>query len=234
MIRARRSKSRFLLYSIGAALVVAAGYLSFELGRYQAGYSRLDERRQTATLEAQLAERGELIEELRRQEAILQTSLEIDRTTYDQIEADLRRLQAQIQAQEEELAFYRGIVSPGDGVAGLRIQDLEILPEGVEQHHLLRLVLVQAIVQNKRVSGTVRVKVSGSLDDAVAEFDLEQLAVDGELREIAYGFRYFQSLEQGLVLPAGFEPDTVVVEIWPREPRGEPITRSFQWAAVSG
>lgn len=194
----------------------------------------LDQRRVTTALQTELTERDESIEELRREQAILQTSLEIDRATYEQIEMNLGQLQAQIQAQEEELAFYRGIVSPGDGVAGLRIQDLEILPEDSEQHHLLRLVLVQAIVHNQRVSGTVRVKLSGSLDDAAAEFDLEQLTVDGQLREIAYGFRYFQSLEQGLVLPVGFEPDTVVVEIWPREPRGEPITRSFQWAAVSG
>jgi hypothetical protein len=84
------------------------------------------------------------------------------------------------------------------------------------------------------VSGTVKVRLSGTLDAELAEFGLEQLIDDGEPPEIAYAFRYFQSLEQALVLPEGFEPATVEVEIWPREPRGEPITRSFQWVAVSG
>jgi hypothetical protein len=216
------------------ALVAAAIYLSFELGRYQAGYSKLDERRQTAALQSALAGRDQVIEELRRQQAIFETSREIDRATYDQIETNLDQLQARIQAQEEELAFYRGIVSPNDGVVGLRIQDLEVLPANAEGRHLLRLILVQAIVHSQRVSGTVRLRLSGTLDDDAAEFDLAQLVADGEAGEIAYGFRYFQSLEQDLVLPVGFEPDTVVVEIQPREPRGESVTRSFQWAAVQG
>jgi hypothetical protein len=51
---------------------------------------------------------------------------------------------------------------------------------------------------------------------------------------MGYDFRYFQSIEQALVLPVGFEPATVEVEIWPREPRGERISRSFEWAAVTG
>ena len=62
-------------------------------------------------------------------------------------------LQAQIQAQEEELVFYRGIVSPQDGVAGLRIQSLEVLPGDGENRYLLRLLLVQAIVHSRRVAG---------------------------------------------------------------------------------
>lgn len=227
-------KRQRFLYAAGATLAVAAMYLSYELGRYEAGYSLLDERRQASVLQQEIAERDGLIDELRREQAVHDTSFEIDRATYAQVEESLGQLQAQIQAQEEELVFYRGIVSPGDGVVGLRIQDLEILPDDAEQHHLLRLMLVQAIVHNQRVSGTVRVRVSGSLDDDLAEFDLGELAAGGEPQEIAYAFRYFQSLEQGLVLPVGFEPATVVVEIWPREPRGEPITRRFDWAAVSG
>jgi len=234
MMQADRRKRAVVSYVAAAVLLGAALVLSFELGRYRAGYARMDARRETTSLEEQIAERDAVIEDLRRQQAILETSREIDRETYDQVEADLDQLQAKMQAQEEELAFYRGIVSPGDGVAGLRIQNLEILPEDSEQHHLLRLILVQAIVHNQRVSGTVKVRLSGTLDAELAEFGLEQLIADGEPHEIAYAFRYFQSLEQALVLPEGFEPATVEVEIWPREPRGEPITRRFQWAAVSG
>ncbi|HEY7673383.1 MAG TPA: DUF6776 family protein, partial [Gammaproteobacteria bacterium] len=166
--------------------------------------------------------------------AIFETTEDIDRETYARIETTLDELQAKIQAQEEELAFYRGIVSPGDGVAGLRIQDFKILPADSEQRHLLRLILVQAIVQNQRVKGAVKVRLTGVLDAAPAAFDLAELVTDGEAQEIAYDFRYFQSIEHALVLPAGFEPATVEVEIWPREPRGERITRSFEWAAVTG
>ncbi len=229
-----RQRQPLLLFAVCFALFLAGIYLSFVFGEYQAGYSMSDERRQVAAYEQTIAERDAAIVELMRQQAILDTSREIDRETFAQVEADLRRLQARIQAQEEELVFYRGIVSPEDGVAGLRIQNLQIQPTDSEQHHVLRLVLVQAIVHSRRVAGTVRVKLTGNLHDEVTEIDLEQLLVDGGVDGLAYGFRYFQSFEQELVLPVGFEPDTVEVEIWPSQPRGGPTAQSFEWSLVNG
>jgi hypothetical protein len=234
-MKARHSRKPYFLAGIGVLLVGAVAYLSFELGRYEAGYSKLDERRQVTDLSVAIGERDEEIEELNRRLAILETSRDIDAETYEAIEANLAKLEQKIQAQEEELGFYRGIVSPGDGVAGLKIQDVEVIPEDrEEQEHMLRLILVQAIVHNQRVTGTVRVRLSGSLDDEAAEFELGDLVAAGGPAEIAYGFRYFQSLEQGLVLPKGFEPEQIRIEIRPREPRGEPQTQTFSWAAVRG
>jgi hypothetical protein len=231
-MRSHQRKKPIWLYAAFVVIGAGAFYLSFELGRYQAGYSKLDERRREAALEQTIAERDKALDELRRQQAILETSHEIDQETYSQVEANLGDLQAKIQAQEEELAFYRGIVSPGDGISGLRIQDLEVLPEDAERRHLLRLILVQAIVHNKRVAGTVRIKLSGSLDGEPAEFALGDLVAAGGDTEIDYGFRYFQSLEEDLVLPVGFEPATVEVEVRPREPRGDPVMQSFPWESV--
>ena len=219
---------------MGLVTIVASNYLSYELGRYRSGYSLLDINRQTETLEQTVSDQAMTIEELRRQQAILETSRDIDRETYAQVEANLKQQERRIQAQEEELGFYREIISPKDGVAGLKIQNLQIQAADSEQHHLLRLILVQAMVHNRTVAGTVRVSLAGTLDDEMAEFDLSELVGDGRAAELAYEFRYFQSFEQELVLPAGFEPDTVAIEIWPVEPRGEPMTQSFRWALVSG
>jgi hypothetical protein len=218
-------------------LLPALGYLCFELGRYQSGYSMLDQRREMAQARQQLTEEREASEELRRQVAILQTSREIDRETYARVEADLGELQAQIQAQEEELVFYRGIVSPQDGVAGLRIQSLEVVPADAERHYVLRLVLVQAIVHSRRVAGVVRLHLQGTLDGQPVSYDLEELAT-GEGNEaggydMAYSFRYFQGLESEVVLPVGFEPASLLVEIWPSEPRGERVDQTFEWSAVA-
>lgn len=229
----QRNHRKPILRYIAAAVVLGAGaYLSFQLGRYQAGF--LDERRQVTALNAELAERDATIEELLRQQVILETSREIDRETYAAVEADLAELQRKIQTQEEELVFYRGIVSPGDGVAGLRVQNVEIVPEDSGGQHMLRLLLVQAIVHNDRVTGTVRVRLRGSLDHEETVLDLADLTADGESAEIPYGFRYFQRIERELALPVGFEPSQVDIEIWPREPRGETMTQSFAWAAVVG
>ncbi len=233
MIRPAISHPRStIVYLVSAALLVSGSYLLYELGRYHGGYSLLDQRRERVEAETALAERDASIEELRRQVTLLETSREIDRETYAEVEKNLSQLQARIQAQEEELAFYQGIVSPEDGVAGLRIQNLEVSPADAEQRYTLRMVLVQAIIHDRRVAGTVRFNIAGTRYGQPVDLDLSDLAVDGEVDDLAYAFRYFQDLEQELILPVGFEPDRVDVEIWPREPRGQQVSQSFQWSAI--
>lgn len=225
---------RPLVYVLGAALVVAGGYLCFELGRYQSGYAVLDHRREVAGLDRRLEEERAANEELRRQLAILETSREIDKETYAQVEANLTELQGRIQSQEEELVFYRGIVSPQDGVAGLRIQSLEAVPTDDERRYSLRVVLVQAIVHSRRVSGIVKLQVEGLRDGQGASFDVAELTADDATYDMAYEFRYFQGLECDLVLPVGFEPQRVQVEIWPSDARGNRVTETFEWSAIVG
>jgi hypothetical protein len=221
-------------YALAAFVVVGSAYLVFELGRYQAGYSLLDHRRESAALETRLAEERAVSDELRRQLAIAETGSEIDRATYSEVEQTLSDLQAQIQAQEEELVFYRGIVSPQDGVAGLRIQSLEVLPSDGEGRYLLRLLLVQAIVHSRPVSGAVKLQLEGVQDGQMASFDAAELVTPGESYDMEYEFRYFQGLETDLSLPAGFEPQRILVAIWPSEARAERISQTFEWSAVTG
>jgi hypothetical protein len=208
-------------------------YLSFELGRYHSGYSLLDHRRERARLTTELAEERVVSDELRRQLAIAETAGDIDRATYSEVESSLAELQAQIQTQEEELVFYRGIVTPQDRVAGLRIHSLEVSPSDGEGRHLVRLLLVQAIVHNRRVSGAVKLQLEGMLDGQMAAFDAAELVAPGEPYDMAYEFRYFQGLETELVLPVGFEPQRVTVEIWPNEARAERINQTFEWPSVA-
>ena len=230
MSRASRSP---VLYVLVTVVVAASLYLAFELGRYQSGYSILDHRHDEAALAAKITDGRAASDELRRQLAIVNTASEIDRATYRQVESTLSALQAQIQTQEEELVFYRGIVSPTDRVAGLRIQSLEVLPSDAEGRFLLRLLLVQAIVHNRRVSGNVKLQLEGIQDGQMASFDVAELVAPGEPYDMAYEFRYFQGLETELALPLGFEPQRVTVEIWPNEARAERINQSFEWPSVA-
>ena len=229
----RRSGRSVTVYVLAAIVAVGALYLAFELGRFESGYSILDHRRGQAALAAKVAQENATNDELRRQLAIVNTASDIDKATYSKVESTLGDLQAQIQAQEEELVFYRGIVSPKDGVAGLRIQSLEVLPSDAEGRFVLRLLLVQAIMHNRRVSGNVKLQLEGIQDGQMASFDVAELVAPGEPYDMAYEFRYFQGIETELALPFGFEPQRVIVEIWPNEARAERINQSFEWPSES-
>ena len=218
--RARRDRGRVPIVR-ARALSRRATRWSIIAGRSLRVSEQLDSERATS-------------DELRRQLAIFQTSKEIDRETYSQVEANLTDLQAQIQAQEEELVFYRGIVSPQDGVAGLRIQSLDVLPADDENHYLLRLVLVQAIVHSRKVSGVVKLQLEGTRDGQTASYDAAELVAEGGDYDMSYEFRYFQGLECELALPVGFEPGRVNVEIWPSDARAEKVNQSYEWSAITG
>jgi hypothetical protein len=214
-----------------AALVVAGAYLIFELGRYQAGYSLLDHDRDVKRLRKLVAAQKADLEDAERQIAILKTSREVDEETYAQVKASLSELETKLQAQEEELEFYRGIVSPSGGEGGLRVQNVQIRQGSTERHYILDLVLMQSIANSRRVEGAVRLTVAGAQGGQTAELDLADVAVP-RTPELSYRFRYFQSLQQELELPLGFEPATVQIEIRPSSPRAEPTTQVFQWSAV--
>jgi len=225
-----QGRSKPIVIAVLATLVAAGSlYLAFELGRYQSGYSVLDQRRERAASVERLAAEQTANDELRRQLAIVETGSEIDAETYAQVKSTLSELQAQIQAQEEELVFFRGIVSPQDRVAGLRIQSLEVLPSDGEDRYLLRLLLVQAIVHSRLVSGNVKLQLEGVRDGQTTSFDVAELVAAGTPYDMAYEFRYFQGLETELTLPLGFEPQRVTVEIWPNEARADRINQTFDW-----
>lgn len=216
-------------------VIVAGGFvLAYELGRLNGGFSFLDQRNERESLNAIIAERDRTIEDLQRTIAILETSQDIDRETYAQVEVNLDELQARIQAQEEELAFYRGIISPEDGVAGLRVQTLELRPTETSDSYVLHLVLVQAITHDRRVSGTVRFDIAGTLGGDHVRYGLDELLGEESVASLAYSFRYFQDLQRELVLPNGFRPTEVLLEIRPREPSGDALEQSFDWASVAG
>jgi hypothetical protein len=228
-----RSSRGWLSLVVGGVLLLAGAYLCFELGRYQAGYSLIDHRRDESTLKEQLVQQRAAADELKRQVAILETSRRIDQETYSQIQANLADLQARIQSQEEELMVYRGIVSPHDGVSGLRIQSLSVVPADGERHFVVRLILVQAIVHSRRVSGTVKLQVEGVQDGRMTTFDAADLVADKASYDMAYEFRYFQGLESELILPVGFEPARFRVEIAPSDSHAEKVEQSFEWTDVT-
>jgi hypothetical protein len=47
---------------------------------------------------------------------------------------------------------------------------------------------------------------------------------------LTYRFLYFENLEQELVLPTGFQPERVLVEVRPAERGAAPVARTLLWA----
>ena len=213
----------------GVISFALVAWLGYELGRYRAGYVMLDVRREAEQREATIADQAARIETLERQIAILETAREIDSEAYADVESNLDELEAQIQDQQERLRFYQGIVSPDDGEAGLRIQDFEVVTGQDESDFVVRVLLVQAIVHNERVTGSVVLALNGSANGQENVLDLAALGGAEFANGLPYAFRYFQSVEFPLTLPAGFVAESVEVQVVPQTPRGEAWSQNFAW-----
>jgi hypothetical protein len=217
-----------------AVLIIGAGYLLFEFGRIQAGYDIVAAAEERQAYEDRIEALENNIIDLNEQVALLETHRDIDREAYNQVEASLTDLQAKIQEQQDALAFYRGIVSPADGNAGLRVQDFRLSRGPNEREYQIRLVLVQAMKHDRKVSGDVKLSISGTENGVQKSYSYRQLLPDEADGKWAFSFRYFQDFDRAVVLPNGFMPETVIVEVESNTRSIASIERSFSWLSSQG
>jgi chromosome segregation ATPase len=225
------------LWATRAALVFVAAvgaYLVYEFGRIQAGYDLVDAASERRAYEQHIGELDEEISALKEQIALLETHRDIDREAYREVEASLTELQAKIQEQRDAIAFYRGIVSPADGNKGLRVQDLKLTRGKNEHEYNIRLVLVQALEHDRKVSGNVKLTIEGDLDGVEKTFSYAELLPDETEAAWAFSFRYFQDFNRQVVLPDGFTPQRVNVEVQSRTRSISSIEESFAWTTSQG
>ena len=214
-----------------AIAVLVGGYLIFEFGRIQANYNIADavvERREVAQHIDGLEDQ---ISELKQEVARLETTQVIEKEAYQVVEESLTDLQRKVREQQEAIAFYRGIVSPKDGGRGLRVQDLRVTRGRDEQHYNLRLVLVQALQHDRSVKGEVGFTIDGDVDGVATTYALKDLLPENGSSNWPFAFRYFQNFERELVIPDGFTPETINVEVISRTKSIASVTQSFEWFA---
>ena len=211
-------------------LVGVATWQIYEYGRRMAGFDRFDAADREAALQTEIDELETVNGDLRAQVARLETSANIDKQAYSQIEASLGELQGEIQNQQEELAFYRSIVAPADGKSGLKVQEFYLEERGEADSYALGLVVIRTKKHDSRVTGRVNVSVEGLKDGKPATIKLADLTPKGsEVLPLEFKFRYFQDFERDIVLPADFTPQKVLVELKPSSKWIKPVSQSFDW-----
>ena len=223
----RRSWVRWLGLAAALGVCVVAAAYAYHRGRVSAGLDVAAvaiERRGLSAKVAQLeAENGELSAKV----AELEMARRLDREAYGQVERTLGELQSQMSRQGDDLAFYRSIVSPEDGVQGLRIQRLEIQPGGGPREFVLRLTLIQAMRHDSVASGLAQVVLHGMQGDKPTRHTLGEL-IGRPRAQLPFSFRYFQTVEQAFTLPEGFEAFEAEVQVRSSKLRF-PLQQSFAW-----
>jgi hypothetical protein len=209
--------------------IAVAGYLSFEFGRIQADFNVVDALDERKAYEGRIDTLNDEIVELKQEVELQKTNRVVDKAAYKEIETSLLSLESKIQEQSDAIAFYRGIISPADGGKGLRVQDLKLSRGAQERQFNLRLVLVQVKQHDRSVKGEVAISLDGDQDGVEKTYALEELLPPDADSSWPFAFRYFQNFDRQLILPVGFSPERIIIEVRSKTKSIASVNQSFAW-----
>ena len=157
---------------------------------------------------------------------------EIDQQSLSMIQGQLKSYQDERLKMEEELVFLRGMISSklGKGILHLQWQKLE--PGKEENSFLYAFTVSKVIKDSEYLEGAVHVEVTGEQDGKQRSLPLVNVDKGGQ-EEVKMRFKYFQNIEGEFLIPDGFKPSGVTIEVKPVGEKFKPVKKSFKWAVTS-
>ena len=228
VVKAHRPWVTRLIWVLAFVALLIAGWSVFDFGRYSAKYDSAEARRSEASFVEIKDALSTEIETLREEKAVLKRAAQIERQAYNELDATLKALQSEILELKEELAFYRGIVSPRDASRGLRLQKFTIDENGHSRSFRYKVVLSQVLKNDRLAYGKVRLAFEGLFKGQPKILKLREVT-EKRINELNYKFKYFQNIEGNVEMPEGFTPSRIVLQIYPRGRHSEVIEKTFDW-----
>lgn len=212
------------LYSFTRATTIS----DFERARLEVEQLREERRTLSRDLRAARAE----VQELQDQVVYAQRSQDIDSQACTSVRESLTTLQTEVSDLREQLAFYRGIVSPEQSRAGVRVYELRLHPAQAPRRFRFDLVLIQSVRHDRRIGGRLWVEIHGREAGQARSYRLDDPILGGP-PNMVFSLKYFEEFSGEFQLPSGFAPQRVTVVL---EPAGEGAPRiqdEFEWAKVT-
>ena len=211
-------------------LLVAGGiYGMFEFGRYRAGFDAANAWKERHELESQIEAREATIQELRAKVAQLESSTVGQTREREEVQRTIGDLQAQVARANQELAFFRGIVTQNANSAEVKIQQARMVATATANKFRVRVTLVQPMKPDTTVSGVVVLSVDGEVDGKPGRADFATLS-GGKRREIPFTFRYLENIEEEITMPPGMKPEQLLVEVRSNRRGSAPVQQSYVWS----
>ncbi|MDX1451418.1 MAG: DUF6776 family protein [Oleiphilaceae bacterium] len=217
---------RLRLQLVTVAVVAAAGgYLlgQYEIReRHERALSRLDNlAQQHAGLRSSEAS-------LRQQVANLESGRAIDERAKLEIQSTIQALRAEVAQLQKDVSFYKNIMAPNSNLRGLQLQKVEISETSISQRFGYKIVLTQVADNKSYVSGVVAVNVIGYTDGSKEVLPLRDISELEELG-IKFRFKYFQDITGEMVLPEGFQPESLQVVAQSSGKKASRLEQSLAW-----
>lgn len=218
---------------MGIVLTIAAlatvALVMYRVGYYEAVGKEGELYQTNDDLQQQVQQLAQENADLKASATLLQRTQQVEAEASAQVQGRLRDLQAEILELQEEITFYRGILAPSEATTGLQIQHFEIIPLAETGMVRYQLVLTQVLKDDTLSRGEVDIEIQGILEGRPKLLTVSDLP-EQKLGPLKFAFKYFQKFEGDLLLPPGFMPHSIEVNVRPTS--GRSIKESFKWPNV--
>ncbi|MDA0688830.1 MAG: hypothetical protein O2948_09320 [Proteobacteria bacterium] len=214
---------------------VLLGVLASALGGWAYGYYKTMLSQETIQ-----ADRAELLAdlqtvqtenaELKRQIAILDRSSMMDQRATEEVQSTIRTLRERVAQLEEDIVFYRQVVSEETEDTGLVIGQFDISATAQAGRFRYKLVMRQEDADGDTfLLGHVNINIVGQQDNEQVVYSLRDVSSDEDELDIRLRFKFFQNIEGVLELPEGFTPDRIQIAAASMEPVVKTLNQDFSW-----
>ncbi len=225
-----RPGQRFLF--TGAVLfgVAASALGGWAYGYYTTLLSQETAQADRAELVSQIDSLQSENSDLRRQIAILDRASVMDQRATEEVQTTIRTLRERVAQLEQDIVYYRQVVSEETEDTGLIIGQFDISTSDEPLSYRYKLVMRQEDADGDTfLEGHVNVNLVGSLNDEQVVYPLRDLSENEDQLDIRLRFKYFQNIEGELALPEGFTPDRIQIAAVSNEPVEKTINQDFSW-----
>ena len=227
-----RPKRRALFIIVLICLVAGSVASGFLYGYYQTlrnqGTVLVDREELNRELTALRLENSDLS----RQVAILDRTSVMDRRATEEVQVTIGDLRKRIAQLEQDIVFYRQVVSDETVDTGLVVGQMDIRGTRDPERFRYKLVMRQQDADGDTyLIGHVNINL-GRQDDEQVIIPLRDISDEYEQLDIRLRFKYFQNIEGELALPAGFEPERIQIAAIATAPVGKKLDQNFSWVVL--
>lgn len=214
--------------------LVASGYGSYWYGQQQQQTIYSDAAVERDRLRLELAARNEENDRLRQEVVNLSLGAEVDRKASEEVRHEVLSLKSEIATLRKDISFYRGLMSPSGSEQGLTIGSLDVLATGVPRQYQYKLVVQQLAVQHTQLTGSLQFNIVGRQGEQLVTLPLKDVSDNVTSEQIKLRFKYFQTLEGRINLPANFEPERIELMAKSTGSNATVVEKKFGWLVQEG
>lgn len=218
-------------------LVLALVPLAF----YAGGYWQLHQAERQGYLQhpeqsSRMAELEEQVEELQQRLVVLSSGEKLSQQANEQSRLTIKLLEEQIYKQQQDLAFYKGVLAPASRREGVRIRTFEVQATDTPGLFRYKILLSRVGKSDEPLAGQLQVTLVGQQAGETKTLELAPLTQglpDALVEQsIPFSFKHFQAIPEAgrfaeLQLPESFAPHEIRVRA---EVEGhKPLLRTFKW-----